>query len=319
MTAIDGLLIVDKPQGLTSMDVVREVKKRFGIRKAGHVGTLDPFATGVLPVALNEATKAVPFLKEEPKDYEATLKLGEETNTDDRTGMIVSRDRWEGIVPETVRRAFDSFLGSIDQIPPMFSAIKVRGTPLYRWARKGIEIDRKERQTTIFDLKIDSMDLPEVVFRTSCSKGTYIRALARDIGRQIGCGGHLRELRRTRSGSFGLDQSIGWETLKRVSGPDGLRPWVIPLSQTLTELPELTGDDRLVRKVRTGQEVLLGDLSSGDLPSFERGQWVRMSSSEEGLIAVLKSEMEAEELRGMSPHAVVFRALRVFHSQHRSD
>ncbi len=317
MMGIDGLLIVDKPEGITSMGVVREVKRRFGIKKAGHIGTLDPFATGVLPVVLNEGTKVVPFLEEEPKEYEATLKLGEETTTDDCTGEVVSRKPCEETLPETIHAVFYSFLGKTQQTPPMFSAIKVKGRPLYRLARKGIEIDRKERQVTVFELKIDTMNLPEVTFKTSCSKGTYIRTLARDIGKKIGCGGHLRHLRRTRSGPFALDRSIPWETLKRLSAIEELQPWLIPLREALGGLPELIGDDRLVRMIRVGQEMRVRDLSCRDLPVFKKGQCVRMTSSEEGLIAVLKSEIEAPDLRGLDPHAVALRPLRVFRAQNR--
>ena len=136
---IDGLLVVDKPEGITSLDMVRRIKHRYGLKKAGHIGTLDPFATGVLPIVLNEGTKLVPFLVEGPKEYEVTLKLGEETTTDDCTGQVVSRRDWTDIQPEAVESLLRTFLGKIDQIPPMFSAVKMQGMPLYRLARKGIE------------------------------------------------------------------------------------------------------------------------------------------------------------------------------------
>ncbi|RPJ04320.1 MAG: tRNA pseudouridine(55) synthase TruB, partial [Deltaproteobacteria bacterium] len=156
---IDGLLIVDKPEGITSLDVVREIKRRFRVKKAGHIGTLDPFATGVLPIVMNEGTKLVPFLEEEPKEYEAALKLGEETKTDDPTGEVTCREPVEGITPEMIRAAFGAFTGRIFQTPPMFSAVKVGGRPLYRLARQGIEVERKEREVRIFDIQIEAMDL----------------------------------------------------------------------------------------------------------------------------------------------------------------
>jgi len=317
MMKIDGLLIVDKPEGITSMEVVREVKRRFGFRKAGHIGTLDPFATGVLPIVINEGTKVVPFLEEEPKEYEATLKLGEETTTDDCTGEVVSRNAWEGILPGTIRGVSNSFLGKIRQTPPMFSAIKVKGKPLYRLARKGIEIDRKERQVEIFDLQINSIVLPEVVFRVSCSRGTYIRTLARDIGKRIGCGGHLLRLRRVRSGPFTLERSISWETLKQFSHVHDLGPWLIALRDALKKLPEVIGDEQLVRKARVGQEVMVRDLSSQNLPVLEKGQWLKIISSEDGLVAILRSEVTGADLGGMAPEAVAFRPLRVFRGQNR--
>ena len=314
---IDGLLIVDKPEGMTSMGVVREIKRRFGIKKAGHIGTLDPFATGVLPVVINEGTKVVPFLEEEPKEYEATLKLGEETTTDDCTGEVISRKPWEETFPETIHGVIHSFLGKIQQTPPMFSAIKVQGKPLYRLARKGIEIDRKEREITIFDLKITMIHLPQVVFRVSCSKGTYIRTLAKDIGKKIGCGGHLLHLRRVRSGPFALDRSISWETLKDLSDIQDLGAWLVTLKEALKNLPEVIGDERLVRKVRVGQEMVVRDLSSQELPAFEKGQCVQMTSPQDGLVAILKSEIRGTDLETMDPGAVALRPLRVFRTQNR--
>ncbi len=188
---IDGLLIVDKPEGITSLDVVREMKHRFGLKKAGHIGTLDPFATGVLPIVMNEGTKLVPFLEEGPKEYEVTLKLGEETTTDDWTGQVVVKQEWKEIQPETVEPLLHTFLGKTHQIPPMFSAVKIQGIPLYRLARKGIEVERKEREVEIYKIQMEGMELPLVHFRVCCSKGTYIRTLGRDIGRKAGCGAHL--------------------------------------------------------------------------------------------------------------------------------
>ena len=157
---IDGLLIVDKPEGITSLEAVREVKRRFHVKKAGHIGTLDPFATGVLPIAINEGTKLVPFLEEEPKEYEGVMKLGEETSTDDLTGEITSKKPWEDIPPGLIYSVFHTFLGKVQQIPPMFSAVKIQGKPLYRLARKGIEIERKERSVEIFDIQVEEIDLP---------------------------------------------------------------------------------------------------------------------------------------------------------------
>jgi tRNA pseudouridine55 synthase len=317
MTGIDGLLIIDKPEGITSMGVVREVKRRFGIKKVGHIGTLDPFATGVLPVVINEGTKVVPFLEEEPKEYEATLKLGEVTTTDDWTGEVISRHPWEGTLPETVHGAFRAFLGKSHQIPPMFSAIKVQGKPLYRLARKGIEIERKEREVTIFDLRINTILLPHVAFRVSCSKGTYIRTLARDLGKKIGCGAHLLRLRRVRSGPFTLDRSISWETLQTLSGSDELGGWVITLKEALKKMPEVMGNERLVRKVRVGQEMVVRDLSPRDLPAFEKGAFLQMTSPEGGLVAILKSVIGDTDVGAVDPETVAFRPLRVFRTEDR--
>jgi len=314
---IDGLLIVDKPEGITSLDVVREIKHRFGVKKAGHIGTLDPFATGVLPIVINEGTKLVPFLVEGPKEYEVTLKLGEETTTDDWTGKVVTSKPWEGVQPEKMEALIHTFLGKIHQTPSMFSAIKMQGKPLYRLARQGIEIDRKEREVEIYKIQIEEIALPLVCFKVSCSKGTYIRTLGRDIGRKIGCGAHLLRLRRTRSGPFTLERAISWKRLKDLSKPDHLQPWLISLEAALSNLPEVIGDEQLVRKVRFGKEMMVQDLSPKTLPAFEKGQWLKMSSPEEGLVAILKSEVKGADIPWTNPEVVALRPLRVFQPQKR--
>ena len=312
---IDGLLIVDKPDGISSLDAVKEVKRRFRVKKAGHIGTLDPFATGVLPIVMNEGTKLVPFLQEEPKEYQATLKLGEETETDDRTGRVISRNAWEEIDPGSLERTIKGFSGRMEQIPPMYSAIKMKGKPLYRLARKGIDVERKERVVDIFNIQVEEVNLPLVRIQVSCSKGTYIRALGRDIGKRLGCGAHLVHLRRVRSGLFTLERAVPRARLRELSGEKDLLPWLIPLKEALPGLPEMIGDERLVKKVRFGREMVVRDLVSQSLPSFEKGQWLKMSSPEEGLIAILRSEVGGADLRRAGPEVVAFRPLRVFHTK----
>jgi len=312
---IDGFLIVDKPEGITSFDVVREVRRRLHIKKAGHVGTLDPFATGVLPVALNEGTKLIPFLNDEPKRYEGTLKLGEETTTDDLTGEIVFRGPWMAVTSEGLRKAFQSFSGKIRQTPPMFSAVKVEGKPLYRLARKGLEIERKGRDVNIFHLRIEEVDLPLVRFKVSCSKGTYIRTLAKDVGRKIGCGAHLVQLRRVQSGLFSIEKAAPWDKIK-TSEPETLRPWLLPLEDTLPGLPEVIGTNSLVRKVRLGQGMLVRDLLPPFPPEFDQGNWIKITAPGEGLVAILKSEVKYADIPWTKGDSVVFRPLRVFHPKH---
>ncbi|MGD0916207.1 MAG: tRNA pseudouridine(55) synthase TruB [Thermodesulfobacteriota bacterium] len=311
-TGIDGLLILDKPEGMTSLAVVKEVKRRFHVKKAGHIGTLDPFATGVLPIVINEGTKLVPFLRDEPKEYEAVLKLGEETATDDFTGEVFHRKEWEGITPGMIQAVFQTFLGKIQQIPPMFSAIKVQGKPLYRLARRGLEVDRKEREVEIFDIQVQESDLPRVRFKISCSKGTYVRALGRDIGRKLGCGAHLLRLRRVRSGSFTIERAIPWGSLRDLSEAQDLSPWLISLGEALASLPEVIGDERLIRMVRHGKGMAVRDLSPHTLPAFEKGDWLKMSSPEDGLVAILKSEVRDTDIQLASPEMLALRALRVF-------
>jgi len=316
---IDGLLIVDKPEGITSLDVVRRVKRQFGLKKAGHIGTLDPFATGVLPVVINEGTKLVPFLEQGPKDYEVTLKLGEETTTGDCTGQVVLKQDWKVVQPETVEPLLRTFWGKIHQIPPMFSAVKMQGTPLYQLARKGVEVERKQREVEIYKIQMEEIELPFVRFRVSCSKGTYIRTLGRDIGRKAGCGAHLLRLRRTRSGPFTFDQAISWEKMKDLTAADALSPWLISLNAALPSLPEVIGDEPLVRKVRFGREMMVQDLSTKNLPAFEKGEWLKMSSPGGGLVAILKSEVRGADLPWTDPGVVALRPLRVFQPQGQSS
>jgi tRNA pseudouridine55 synthase len=312
---VDGLLIVDKPKGMTSLEVVKEIKHRFHVKKAGHIGTLDPFATGVLPVVINEGTKLVPFLEEGPKEYEAIMKLGEETTTDDLTGKVTFRGSWEHVTPELIHTVFQNFLGRIKQIPPMFSALKVNGKPLYRLARKGIEVERKEREVKIFNIQVEEIDLPKIRFKVSCSKGTYIRTLGKDIGKKIGCGAHLLSLRRIRSGPFTLERAIPWERLKVLSEAEDLSPWWISLKEALPGLPEVIGDEHLVRKIRFGKEMKVRDLFSKALPTLEKGQWLKMTSPEEGLVAILRLEVRGSDIQRAHPELVTFRPLRVFHQQ----
>ena len=314
---ISGILVVDKPEGITSLDVVRGVKQQFGLKKAGHIGTLDPFATGVLPVAMNEGTKLVPFLEDGPKEYDVTLKLGEETTTDDCTGQVVMRQEWKHVHPEQMETLLGTFCGKIHQIPPMFSAVKMQGIPLYRLARKGIEVERKEREVEIYKIQREEMELPLVRFRVSCSKGTYVRTLGRDIGKKAGCGAHLLHLRRIQSGPYEIGQAIPWDKLKDLTLADALSPWLISLKEALPGLPEVVGDEHLVKKVRFGKEMMVQDLFAKDLPAFKKGEWLKMSSPEEGLVAILKSEVRGADIPRTDPGVVALRPLRVFQPQER--
>ncbi len=203
------VLNLDKPRGITSQDAVTKAKRLFGARKAGHAGTLDPLATGVLLVCLNEATKIAGYLSDLEKEYTATLKLGERTDTFDSEGRVIEKGVNDPslITEADIERTLEGFRGSIKQVPPMFSAIKKDGRPLYELARKGIEVKREPRTVLIHSLDIEGFEPPFLKLRTACSKGTYIRSLADDIGRALGTGAHIVELRRTRVGGFGVGDS----------------------------------------------------------------------------------------------------------------
>ena len=198
---MDGFIVVDKPAGMTSHDVVGAVRRITGQKKVGHTGTLDPFATGVLPVALGEATKAITFLDESVKEYQAVMKLGVATDTQDYTGLIISENDWTLVTYAALENISCQFTGIQSQIPPMFSALKQNGVPLYKLASQGAEVPRQPREIKIHSLVLDEVNLHEVAFTVRCSRGTYVRTLADDIGHKLGCGAHLTQLRRTRSGS----------------------------------------------------------------------------------------------------------------------
>jgi len=213
----NGIIIVDKPRGMTSHDVVNVVRHLFGIRKVGHAGTLDPIATGVLIILIGDLTKRFNLLANDDKEYIARLRLGVTTDTGDALGKVTNVSDPQKVDGDLIEKAIMSFKGEIEQVPPMFSAIKFKGKSLYKWARKGIIVERKARRVTIRNVLIKEISLPDVVFEVSCSKGTYIRQLCQDIGDRLGCGGHMTELRRIRSGDFHISRAIGIDKLKSMS------------------------------------------------------------------------------------------------------
>ena len=229
-----GILLIDKASGMTSHDVVRRLRRLLGLKRIGHTGTLDPLATGVLPVAVGEGTRLVEFLMEGDKEYLATLRLGVSTTTQDAQGDIVEERVWSGIDRPAVEDAAAKLRGDILQIPPMYSALKRDGVALYRLARQGVEVERRPRPVTIHRFEVLRFEPPEVDIAVTCSKGTYIRTLAHDLGEALGCGAHLTALRRTRSGSFAIASCLSLTSVE--SWPEG-EP--LPLLGPRTALPEL--------------------------------------------------------------------------------
>lgn len=209
-----GVLLVDKEQDMTSHDAVAIARGSLGIRKIGHCGTLDPMATGLLMLVVGKATKIQDLLMSEDKEYVGTLTLGATTNTQDAKGEILEEKPFDHVTEEEVREAFAKYNGPFDQIPPMVSAIKKDGVPLYKLARKGIEVAREPRSIYVTGHELTRIAVPEVDFVVQCSKGFYVRTYAHDIGADLGCGGHLSALRRTRSGKFNLERAITVDQLK---------------------------------------------------------------------------------------------------------
>lgn len=218
---LDGVLLLDKPEGLSSNHALQRAKRALDARKAGHTGTLDPFATGLLVCCLGRATKIAGLMLEADKVYEATMAWGEETDSGDLTGEVIARapEGFIGIEAEQLEAVLPAFRGEIEQIPPMYSALKRDGRPLYEYARQGIELERPPRSVTIHELTVLSCEPMQARLRVHCSKGTYIRTLAQDIGRQLGCRAHLTALRRTRVGPFDLADGVALEALQAMPQP----------------------------------------------------------------------------------------------------
>jgi len=257
---IDGFLVVDKPSGITSHDVVSILRRTLHQKKIGHTGTLDPFATGVLPIALGEATKAIPYLDESIKEYQGVMRLGISTDTLDLTGNTITQKEWSHLTAEMIHAVMPDFTGDIVQLPPMFSAIKQGGVPLYKLARKGETVERKERAAVIHSLVIDRISLPEVAFTVRCSRGTYVRTLADDIGQALGVGAHLTALCRTVSGSFCLPDAITLDELSSANLDDLLQGRVISIKRALKGLLELNLTETGCKRLRNGIAPMLTDL-----------------------------------------------------------
>ncbi len=243
---LSGVLVLDKPPRMSSASAVNHVKARLDVRRAGHGGTLDPIATGVLPICLGEATKLAAYLLADDKAYEADALLGVETDTLDRTGNVVATRPWDSVTREAVDAVLATFTGEQDQVPPMFSAIKQGGVRLYHRARNGEEVERAPRRVRIDRLELLAFSPPNIRIAIECSKGTYVRSLVADIGTALGCGANMTELRRTRSGTFTLEMAHDLDRL------DNLR--LVPLEEA-TRLPIVVSPGELVAKVRSGLQL----------------------------------------------------------------
>jgi tRNA pseudouridine55 synthase len=258
--AVTGWLCLDKPPGRTSTDMVASVKRLFGAEKAGHAGTLDPLATGMLPIALGEATKTVPFVQDGRKVYSFTVRWGEETDTDDAEGKVVATS---GTRPEAAEivAALPEFTGDIMQRPPAYSALKIAGERAYDLARSGQEVALEERPVSIWRLDlVATPDRDHAVFEAECGKGTYVRAVARDLGRRLGCLGHVVALRRLVVGPFDATHMIPLETLiaaREAGDAASLDRFLVPLGMALGELPEIAVNPSDAARIGRGQSILI--------------------------------------------------------------
>lgn len=248
---MNGILIVDKPQGMSSHAVIGRVRRLFGLRKVGHAGTLDPLATGVLVVALGQGTRILQFLMEKEKTYRASMVLGITTDTQDSEGRIIATHGTDHLDRDRIEKACLSMIGSYDQVPPMYSALKKDGVPLYKLARKGIEVARKPRTVSIFTLDPVAIEPPAVTFDTRCSKGTYVRTICHDIGLRLGCGAHLTALRRLQSGPFTETDAVSLEMIEQTP-PEERGGLLLSIGEALQEYPALAVTEEGIRRLGYG-------------------------------------------------------------------
>jgi len=269
---VNGILLLDKPLGVTSNDALQKVKRLFRARKAGHTGSLDPLATGLLPICLGDATKISAFLLDADKRYRVRVKLGVTTTTADAEGEVLEEKPTDGIGEAQVLEALEEFRGEIDQLPPMYSAIKHKGERLYNLARQGIEVEREPRRITIHALEMLEWNAPEFSLDVHCSKGTYVRTLAEDIGNVLGCGAHVTALHRSGVGPYGDADMVSMEQLEelRGEGASALDQLLLPLESGLAHWPEVKLSDDAAYYMRKGQAVLV--------PQAPTEGWVRLYS-----------------------------------------
>lgn len=267
---VDGILLLDKPLGITSNAALQAVKRLFKASKAGHTGNLDPLATGLLPVCFGEATKISSYLLDSDKRYIGTCKLGVRTSTADSEGEVLETRPVGEISEQQVREILESFCGQIEQIPPMHSAVKVNGTPLYKLAREGKEIERKSRRVTIYSIDVLRFEGDELEIDLRCSKGTYVRTLAEDIGEALGCGAHLSALRRTASGPFQLEHAVTLPELEHLAedGFEALDELLVPMEEALSDWPGVSMSANTAYYLQQGQAV--------QVPRAPTSGWVRL-------------------------------------------
>jgi tRNA pseudouridine55 synthase len=273
-----GILVVDKAAGVTSFDAVAVARRQLGLRRVGHAGTLDPPATGVLPLLLGEATKLTPYLMDHDKEYVATVRFGVSTDTHDLSGRVLAEVPVSGLSRERVEDACMAFVGRIRQVPPMFSALHHGGRRLYELAREGVEVDRAPREVTVTSITVEEVAAASATLRIVCGKGTYVRVLASDLGAALGCGGAVERLTRIRVGPFALRAAVGWAELSEAAA-SALWARVLPIDCALSEWPAARLDAEGARNFRHGQAAELA-------PPVPGGRLVRVYDDLGALLGV---------------------------------
>lgn len=282
---MDIIISLNKPKDITSQDAVTKIKKILKAKKAGHTGTLDPMATGLLLICLNKATRLASYFSDLDKEYRAVMKLGETTDTQDAYGKVISKTDFIEIDKTVIEETLKSFKGNILQQPPMFSALKYEGEPLYKLARKGIEIERKLREVSIYDIELLNINMPHVTFRAVCSKGTYIRTLCDDIGKKLGVGAHLYELERTKIGAFRIEESLSIEELKNLDVNEPDNRGIYGMDVALSWMPELKINEEMIKAVTHGNPINISkDLAFSE--AIKTAPGIRIKSPDGSLLAI---------------------------------
>lgn len=282
---MDGILNINKPPGITSFGIVSRIKRLSGERHAGHAGTLDPDATGVLPLCLGRGTRIVEFLMDTTKTYRAEVELGIATDTYDASGQITRCSDSSKIDRAMVESVLNAFRGNIRQMPPMFSAVKHRGQPLYKLARAGIEVELKSRPVTIHRLELTDWQLPVATLEVECSKGTYIRSLAHDMGKSLGCGAHLKSLVRTRCGIFGIEDAVSMPQLEEAFEYGYWEQYIHPIDSVLQHFGAIIVDDDGEKAIKNGSPLPVKYSNGGT-----RQQYCRAYSQDGSFLAILRHD-----------------------------
>lgn len=310
---MNGVIIIDKPAGKTSHDVVQDVKKILGAKKVGHTGTLDPLATGVLPVCINEGTKLAQFFTQDRKEYLVTMLLGVTTDTYDVEGEVIAKTEPQ-VTREEIETALASLVGGREQIPPPYSAVKHKGKALYKWARQGVTITSPPRRIEIYRVSLQSVTLPTVTFTVACSKGTYIRTLCLELGNMLGCGACMAGLRRTISGSYSEQEAVRLATGENAERKEALTINLIPLGEVLPDLLAIEVEDWLEDKIRQGYQPVASDFLPHHIPFLAAGDMIRFKRNGH-LIAIARMLSGLSDIPLAGKEERVVEILRVFNDE----
>ncbi len=280
----DGILVLDKPAGISSMDVVRRIKRASGMRRVGHGGTLDPMATGVIPICLGRATRLMEYMFDSSKEYLGEVRLGISTDSYDAEGEIIGRGDPSGVEREDFEDVLSRFLGPIDQVPPMFSALKRKGKRLYELARQGIEVEREPRSMTVHSIRLEDWNPPVATVHIECSRGFYMRSLAHDIGVQLGCGANLKSLTRLRTGRFRIADAVSIETAQKSFEEGSWPELLVGLDSVLGDLRAIIVGEREQTNIQNGRPVPFAE----DDPTLRPDEQFRAYSLDGEFLAIMR-------------------------------